>query len=154
MNIQRITPEEAQQYISCKEDLLGYPSEYFTLTLSDEPGWEDVTYYTSRKKINTWHLNGGKYWVYVLSNISMPGLLKVGYTALTPEKRAYQLSTATGVATPFKVEYAFKCHEGEFLETEIHNYLESYRVSNNREFFNIELDKVIEIIKELGKKYI
>lgn len=155
--LKRITPEEAKHYISCKDDLLNYPCEFFTLTPCTDPeweGWEDVTYYTNRKKITIRPEGEGKYWVYVLSNPSMPGLLKVGYTKQFPDLRAYQLSTATGVATPFRVEYSFKCHEGEFLETEIHRYLDSYRVSNNREFFNIELNEVIKIIEELGKKYV
>lgn len=157
ISIKRITSEEAEQYVSCKEDLLDYPCEFFTLTPCLKPGWEkweDVTYYTGRKKITIRPEGEGKYWIYILSNPSMPNLLKVGYTRLQPEARAYQVSSATGVAIPFKVEYSFKCHEGEFLEAEIHKHLESYRVSSNREFFNIELNKVIEVIKELGKKYV
>ena len=155
--IKRITPEEANQYISTKDDLLGYPSRFFTLTPCTIPGWEnweDVTYYTDRKKIISKPEREGKYWVYVLSNISMPGLLKVGYTKLQPGIRAHQVSSVTGVATPFNVEYSFKCHEGEFLEAEVHKCLEPYRVSNNREFFNVGLDKVVKIIEEFGEKYI
>lgn len=154
IQIKRITLKEAEQYISCKDDLLDYPCEFFTLTPSDIPGWDDVTYYTGRKKITIKPDGEGKYWVYVLSNPSMPGLLKIGYTKQLPDLRAYQLSTATGVAIPFRVEYSFKCHEGEFLEAEVHKHLDSYRVSNNREFFNVELNEVIETIKELGKKYV
>jgi len=89
----------------------------------------------------------------VLSNPTMPGLLKIGYTKNTPEERAYQISNATGVASPFKVEYSFKCHEAQFLEEEIHQYLDSYRVANNREFFRIELHEAVEAITKLGKKY-
>ena len=91
---------------------------------------------------------------YVLSNPSMPGLLKIGYTKNSPEERAQQISNATGVATPFKVDYAFKCHEGQFLEEEIHSYLDSHRVANNREFFKLELHEAVEAITKLGNKYI
>jgi hypothetical protein len=84
----------------------------------------------------------------------MPGLLKIGYTKNSPEERAKQISNATGVAVPFKVEYVFNCHEGQFLEEEIHKYLDSYRVANNREFFKLELHEACEAITKLGKKYI
>ena len=158
LKIQRITQEDADSYISKEDDMLGYPIEYFTLTPSKDPPdsreWEDITYYTGRKKAFQGPNRDGKYWIYVLSNTSMPGLLKIGYTKNTPEERASQISNATGVATPFKVEYGFKCHEGQFLEEEIHTYLDSYRVANNREFFKIELYEAIEAITKLGKKYI
>jgi hypothetical protein len=154
MNIQRLTVEEAQQYISCKDDLMGYPSEYYTLTPSEEEGWDEVTYYTSRKKTGINHSGEGKYWIYVLSNESMPDVIKIGHTKQSPKERANQISSATGVATPFKVEYAFKCHEGEFLEAEIHKHLESCRVRTNREFFNIGVKEAKEVIEEIGKRYV
>jgi hypothetical protein len=152
-----ITPEEAKQFISDDEDMLGYPVEYFTRVpcLEDKwQGWEDVIFYTNRRKHPLSREGEGKYWVYILSNESMPSMVKIGYTKMTPEERAKQISTSTGVPTPFKVEFAFKCHEGEFLENEIHKYLDSYRVSSNREFFGIGVNEAIEIVKEIGKKYI
>lgn len=154
MNIKKITLEEAQQYISCKDDLMGYPAEYYTLTPSEEDGWDEITYYTGRKKIGINRSGEGKYWIYVLSNEVMPDVVKIGYTKQLPEERANQISSATGVATPFKVEYAFKCHEGEFLESEIHKHLDSCRVSTNREFFSIGIKEAKEVIEELGKKYV
>jgi len=154
MNIQRLTVEEAQHYISCKDDLMGYPAEYYTLVPSGDGKWDDVTYYTGKKKIGINRSGEGKYWIYVLSNESMPDVVKIGYTKQTPEERAYQISSATGVATPFKVEYAFKCHEGEFLEAEIHRHLDSCRVNTNREFFSIGIKEAKEIIEEIGKKYV
>jgi hypothetical protein len=84
----------------------------------------------------------------------MPDMVKIGYTKLSPEERAKQISTGAGVPTPFKVEFAFKCHEGEFLEDEIHKYLDSYRINNNREFFGIKINEAINIVKEIGQRYI
>ena len=46
---------------------------------------------------------GGMNYVYILSNESMPGLLKIGYTSCDPRKRAAELFT-TGVPEPFRVE--------------------------------------------------
>lgn len=157
IKLQRISSEDAETYISKEDDLLGYPIEYYTMIPlpvgEDGREWDEVKYYTSRKKAFQGPSREGKYWIYVLSNPSMPGLLKIGYTKNTPEERAQQLSNATGVATPFVVEYGFRCHEGQFLEEEIHARLDSYRVANNREFFMIELHEAIGAITELGKKY-
>ena len=65
-----------------------------------------------------------------------------------------QISNATGVALPYKVEWAFHCYNGFGLEQEIHHKLEEYRVNNNREFFQISLDEAKETVKILGKQYI
>ena len=158
VQIRRITQAEADTFVSKEEDMLGYPIEYFTMTPmpvgEDGREWDEVKYYTGRKKAFQGPNREGKYWIYVLSNPSIPGLLKIGYTKNSPEERAFQISNATGVATPFKVEYAFKCHEGQFLEEEIHSYLDSHRVANNREFFKLELHEAVEAITKLGNKYI
>ena len=120
---------------------------------SGSDGWDIITYYTSRKR-NTFADRGeGKHWVYVLQNQTMPGLYKIGYTHLLPEERAHQLSNSTGVAIPFKVAYAYKCHDGMMLEKEIHRYLDIYRVNNNREFFQVDLEEAIQTIEFLGKTY-
>jgi hypothetical protein len=156
--LRRISQEEADTLISKEDDMLGYPVEYFTMTPlpvgADGREWDEVKYYTSRKRAFQGPNREGKYWLYVLSNPSMPGLLKIGYTKNSPEERAIQISKSTGVASPFKVEYSFKCHEGQFLEEEVHRYLDSYRVANNREFFKIELYEAVEAITKMGRKYI
>jgi hypothetical protein len=149
-----ITPEEAKEYINVDDDVLGYPAEYFTRVQCVEEGWEDVIYYTSRKTHPLTRIGEGRYWIYILSNISIPNMVKIGYTKLTPEERAKQISSTTGVPTPFEIEFAFKCHEGEFLENEIHKSLDMYRVSNNREFFKMPINEAIDIVKQIGQKYI
>lgn len=156
--MERITKGQAKQYISLKEDYTGKGLEaaaYFTLTPSKMgDDWEDVTYYTARKK-NVYSNKGeGNQWVYVLSNPTSPGLLKIGYTSLTPDERAKQISNATGVALPYKVEWAFKCFDGEQLEGAVHRKLVEYRVNNQREFFQIDLEEAKKVIKLLGKNYI
>lgn len=157
--MKRITVEEAKQYIPCSEDFTSKGIEkakYFTLTPSKRgDGWEDVTYYTARK-YNIYANRDNNYdsWVYILSNPSVPNMFKIGYTKNLPEERAKQLSKATGVALPYKVEWAFHCFDGFGLEQEVHHKLDSYRVSNNREFFQVTLNEAKEIITELGKRYV
>ena len=163
MGITRITEEEAKQYIPCSEDFASKGIEnaaYFTLTPAktprfDEEGWDDVTYYTARK-VNMYENRGGAYdsWVYIMSNPTMPGYYKIGYTKNTPEERAKQISNATGVIVPMKVEWAFHCYNGFALEQECHHKLEGYRVNHNREFFQIPLEEAKATVTELGQRYI
>jgi hypothetical protein len=80
-------------------------------------------------------------------------MLKIGYTNLTPDKRANQISSSTGVPTPFKVEFAFNCFDGYLLEADIHRELKPFRVNNGREFFSVDLEIAKEKLEILGRKY-
>jgi|TARA_B110000908_G_scaffold142755_1_gene171162 hypothetical protein len=153
MNLTKITIDESLQYFPSK----GIDNaSYYTFSPSSRgKGWEDVTYFTSRKKLSYTNRDGDHdSWVYVLSNPAQPGILKIGYTSNTPEERARQLSNATGVALPYVVEYAYSCWNGLELEKDIHERLNEYRLSKQREFFQVDLDEVKEIIGEIGESYI
>ena len=157
MSLTRISPKEAKQYIPLKENYGNTDlenAEYFTLTPSKRGGgWESVTYYTG-KKLGLYSDKGeGDQWVYVLSNPTMPSLLKIGYTKKLPEERAKQISAATGVALPYKVEWAYQCFNGETVEREVHHKLKSQRVNNNKEFFQISLEEAKETINLIGSKF-
>ena len=95
----------------------------------------------------------GDQWVYVLSNPTMPSLLKIGYTKQTPEERAKQISASTGVALPYKVEWAYKCFNGERVEREVHHKLKSKRANNSKEFFWVNLEEAKEVITLIGDKF-
>ena len=155
--MERITLEQAKEYIALKDNHSNKTveaAEYFTLTPSlKRKGWEDVTYYTA-KKLNLFSNRGkGDQWVYILKNEATPGLLKIGYTKLTPDERAKQISNATGVPLPYEVAWAYRCFNGELLEGEVHHALKKYRVNNQREFFQIELEEVKRTVKNIGKNY-
>ena len=99
--------------------------------------------------------NDGDSWVYVLSNESQPGMYKIGYTSHEDvDKRVKQLSRSTSVATPFKLEWAFRCFNAERLEGEVHQALKGHRISKDREFFAISLNEAKETVEDLGQKYI
>ena len=155
--MERITIEQAKEFIALKENYgnteIDY-AEYFTLTPSDMgDGWESVTYFTAKKK-GIYNKKGeGDQWVYVLKNETLPGLLKIGYTKLTPDQRAKQISNATGVPLPYKVAWAFRCFNGELLESEVHHALRKYRVNNQREFFQISLNEAKQTIESIGKNF-
>lgn len=154
--MKRITEEQSKDYVPYDEDLTNGEISFYTLTPDPtDPPWEIVTYFTARKE-NVYENRGGDgdSWVYVLSNPSMPNLLKIGSTSKEPDERAKQLSRGTGVPTGFNVEYAFKCFNSEALERELHKHFKYARIDNQREFFQIKLESVIEGIDTLGVRYL
>ena len=157
--MERITAEEAKQFVPLKNDMKSDLSDasYFTLTPSERgENWEDVTYYLPRRKrMYEGRKGDGDSWVYVLSNESQPGMYKIGYTSHEDvDKRVKQLSRSTSVATPFLLEWAFRCFNAERLEGEVHKKLQGHRISKDREFFAISLNEAKETIEDLGQKYV
>ena len=160
-SLKRISLKDAENYVSAKEDFGNNFLCFYTVEPSKDPiypfkeGWESISYYTARSKKPIPGRGKGKEIIYIMSNPSIPGLLKIGYTGKDIEIRKNELSKATGVPTPFKVEYIFRLYgRGEELEREIHRYLEHKRNSRKREFFDISLQEAIETIKKIGEKYI
>ena len=94
-------------------------------------------------------------YVYVLMNPSMDNLVKIGKTTREPEERAKELSSTTGVPTPFVVVYDCyfeSCSEAEIF---VHTYLENkgFRVSSNREFFEIPIKDAIDSIMKAKEHF-
>lgn len=84
-------------------------------------------------------------YLYILSNAAHPALLKIGQTANSPEKRIRQLSS-TGVPFPFVLEACFRVKSPKQIESASHEALDAYRLSRQREFFNIDLHSALNII--------
>lgn len=84
--------------------------------------------------------------VYVLTNEAMPGLVKIGITSSDPNSRAEQLYT-TGVPVPFTVEFAGTVSDSRMVERALHNAFRDRRVNPKREFFELEPDQPIELLK-------
>ena len=89
-----------------------------------------------------------KGFVYVLSNPSMPGLVKIGFTVKVPSERATELGT-TGVPTPFDVEFYCLVEDPYMLEKKVHEALASMRQSSDREFFRASVSEAIRAITHL-----
>jgi len=156
--MKRITDKVAKGYIPLRENYGNTGIEnaaFFTITPSERgEGWEDVTYYTEKKYGLYADQGEGDQWVYVLSNPSLPKeYLKIGYTKLKPEERATQISSATGVPTPYKVEWAYKCFNGEMVERMTHEKLKAFRVNNRKEFFHVSLEEAKDNIILIGNKF-
>jgi hypothetical protein len=85
--------------------------------------------------------------VYILTNPSIPNMIKIGMTTVEDVKsRMAQLYT-TGVPLPFECVYAAKVANHEKVEKALHIAFGPDRVNPKREFFEIEATQAIAIIK-------
>lgn len=91
-------------------------------------------------------------YVYVLSNPSMPGIVKIGRTFRDPRARAAELSGATGVPMPFKIEATVSTWNCVWLEKLVHIDLRRRRVNANREFFRCTIEEALEATETASKK--
>jgi Meiotically up-regulated gene 113 len=90
--------------------------------------------------------------VYVLSNSAMPGILKIGKTTQADVSlRMNQLYT-TGVPVPFECVYAIEVQDCSKVEAALHIAFGPSRVNPNREFFKIEGEQAIAILKLLDQR--
>ena len=95
--------------------------------------------------------DGTEGYVYVMTNSSIDGQVKIGKTTRDPYERAKELSSATGVPTPFVVVFYKPFKDCHYAEKVIHQYLEKkgYRVNNNREFFNMSIPEAIDVVQSM-----
>lgn len=88
--------------------------------------------------------------LYVLINPTMPGLAKVGKTTRNPADRVSELSSATGVPSPFILAFQQPVDECDAAELWVHRQLESegFRHADNREFFNAPLHEIVKAVSQ------
>lgn len=79
-----------------------------------------------------------KGYVYVLSNPSMPGIVKIGHSVNGGDSRAKAIWT-TGVPTKFKVEFEILIDNPQSLERRVHERLSGLRINASREFFRCDI---------------
>jgi hypothetical protein len=84
--------------------------------------------------------------IYVLTNDSIPGTVKIGVTGWLPEDRAKDLWT-TGVPEPFKVAYRMVSSRDRAVERKAHELLNEFRPNKKREFFTVSVDEAIESVR-------
>ena len=84
--------------------------------------------------------------VYVLTNPAMPRMVKIGRTGREIGARLSDLYT-TGVPLPFECEYAARVKDQNEVESAFHLAFGPYRVNPRREFFNIEPEQAITLLK-------
>lgn len=90
--------------------------------------------------------------VYVLRNEAMPNLIKIGKTQRKDLQARMSELYSTGVPFPFECLWAGEVKDCTRIESLIHNAFRNNRVNPKREFFNIEPDQVIPLLKELSSR--
>lgn len=88
--------------------------------------------------------------IYILKNESMPGVYKIGMTTTSPEQRAKEISSTTGVPTPFSVVAAFHSKNPAKDEKLAHEAFSAERISQSREFFKFSENELEDAIDELN----
>ena len=87
--------------------------------------------------------------VYVLTNPAMPGLAKIGKTTQADVTlRMNQLYT-TGVPVPFECVYAVEVKDCTRVEAALHIAFGPNRINPSREFFKIDIEQAIAVLKLL-----
>jgi hypothetical protein len=91
--------------------------------------------------------------VYLLTNPAMTGLVKIGMTLKTDVESRMRELYSTGVPLPFKCEYACSVNAERCAEIEkaFHTAFSPYRINANREFFRIEPEQAIALMKLLDQ---
>ncbi len=101
----------------------------------------------SRPKVSA--AKGATGYVYIFTNRSMPGIVKIGKST-DPSFRARGLFT-TGVPVPFKVYATLQTAKYDAAESTIHDILSSKRVRDNREFFKTSPEEALKVITAVSK---
>ena len=92
--------------------------------------------------------------VYVMVSPALKeDFLKIGKTIRSPQKRAQEISTGTGVPVRFYVVFQVMVSDCHQVEKLVHTELASHRSTSSREFFEIPLDKAIEAIRGIALRY-
>lgn len=86
--------------------------------------------------------------VYVLSNPSLPDLVKVGRSTEHPTKQRIKQLSSTGVPTPFELEYCCRVDNCVVAEREAHVRLRNKHWK--KEFFRCSPAEAIAVIETMG----
>jgi hypothetical protein len=87
--------------------------------------------------------------VYVLTNPAMPNLVKIGRTGATDAQARIAQLYGSGVPVPFTLEYACKVTNSGEVEQAMHIAFAPHRINPKREFFRIEPEQAIAILRLL-----
>lgn len=91
-------------------------------------------------------------WIYVLSTREARTTLKIGRTDRSVIERVREINAATGVVIPWSARRVYRVRDTKKIEKAIHENLGQYRIREDREFFELEISKADEVIRECIKK--
>jgi len=88
--------------------------------------------------------------VYILTNDSMPGIIKIGLTEQESIEDRIKSLDNTSVPTPFRFYFAIETDNHKEIEKLVHNTFSDYRIRNNREFFEMDPERAVPALKISG----
>jgi hypothetical protein len=88
--------------------------------------------------------------VYIAVTEAHPGLVKIGFTTRSPEKRIQQFSTGSPV--PFRLAYSAPVGNPRGVEQAVHAALHRFRVNQQREFFSVTVQEAITAIHRISEE--
>jgi hypothetical protein len=80
----------------------------------------------------------------------MPGMVKIGRTTRDPATRAGELTSASGVPTPFRLEGYVRSPDAARTEAAVHRIVGGDRVNSRREFFRIDPARAMSIMRRVA----
>lgn len=93
-------------------------------------------------------------YIYVMASPALKkDFYKIGKTTRTPQERAEEISTGTGVPLRFYVVFQSLVSNCHVVEQIIHSKLSKHRSNISREFFELPLHEVIDVISTVARSY-
>jgi len=90
--------------------------------------------------------------VYVLTNPAMPSMVKIGKTTQSDVEQRMSQLYSTGVPLPFECVYAVEVENCSEVEKALHIAFNPSRINPKREFFDIQPEQAISVLKLLKIK--
>lgn len=90
-------------------------------------------------------------YIYIITNDCFKdNIVKIGKTSKTPDERCAELySGNTGIPIPYNVYASLRTPNYDGVELALHRYFADKRINNNREWFSVSVDDVLNIFKVL-----
>jgi hypothetical protein len=85
--------------------------------------------------------------VYILTNDSMPGIIKIGITDQESIEDRIKSLDNTSIPKPFRFYFAIETEKYKEIEKLMHNAFSDYRIRNNREFFEMDPERAVAALK-------
>lgn len=85
--------------------------------------------------------------VYCLRHPYMPKIFKIGMTERSPMQRCAELSASTSVPCEFEILFYAEVEDPRMVERETHQAFCEQRVSESREFFQVDVRDVLKFFQ-------
>ena len=86
-------------------------------------------------------------YIYIASNLSFPGILKIGLTRSVVTRRLFELSRYT--PADYKEEMSIRVKDPYAAEASVHKLLAESRVDPGKELFRADLETAMQAVEEI-----